>query len=160
MMGMYTELAINVDLRADIPDDVLALLRAMMDPNRGEVGATTVPERVRDHPLFKTERWWWMLNSGGSTYFDGGTFRELTEPDDFDKQRHFMVWTNIKNYDGEWEHFLDFLAPFIASDEHIGHCRYEESIVPTNLYMTKARKVYWATGKETEDEIEAVIFGQ
>ena len=62
-MEMYTELNIGVNLRKDTPVAIIETLQHMLRSDD-----TFVPSV--EHPLFKTERWSWMLNMD-SYYFDG-----------------------------------------------------------------------------------------
>jgi len=61
---MYTELHLNVELKRDVPEAVIAVLRHMVDGNGGDESALPLPE----HPLFGTERWQYMLRCD-SYYF-------------------------------------------------------------------------------------------
>lgn len=134
-MGMYTELAINVKLKPGTPKDVLDLLRKMCGDD--DVTMQDVPVEHWPHPFFHTERWAWCLRSGGSYYFHCLCTRRFQEQDEIDKCCALMVWTNIKNYSSEWEHFLAWLAPFIKNEgcsSYIGHMQSEESERPTLLY--------------------------
>jgi hypothetical protein len=57
------------------------------------------------------------------------------EYNDIDGQYHLNVRSNLKNYDSEIENFLDFISPYIETDEFIGYMRYEESEKPTLIYI-------------------------
>lgn len=48
----------------------------------------------------------------------------------------------LPRYDHEWEHLIDWLKPFIETEGHIGHYRYEGSELPTVLYHD-GRDVHW-----------------
>lgn len=123
-MGMYTELAIGVEFKEDVPEEVVAAISSMVDGNRVE---------GYDHPLFSKPRHAMMLRSGGSYYFAAQPCLRWKH-DDISRSWFLTVWTNIKNYEDEWEAFLDFIAPHIEERGYIGHMRYEEDDEPTLLY--------------------------
>lgn len=140
-MGMYTELCLGVEFKQDTPGWVIDTLSFMARPG-AKPGETPPPHE--SHKLFQTERWDWMLRSGGSYYFDAKPVLR------WEKDRiggwYLTVWTNIKNYAGEWEAFLDFIAPYLESEGFIGHHRYEEDENPTLLYAKDGAIVWRKVG--------------
>lgn len=141
-MGMYTELNIGVEFKRDTPKEVIDALTYMVTPEgeRGQVGFPV------DHALFQTERWKWMLRSGGSYYFDAQPVL-VWRFDEIPKAYFLTVCTNIKNYSNEWEAFLDFIAPHLQTAGYIGTYRYEEAETPTLLYSREG-KVHFVEPKE------------
>lgn len=91
-MGMYTELHLNVELKRDVPESVLAVLRHMVADDEGE------PPALPDHPLFATERWRYMLQFD-SYYFPADTHSTL-RLDDISHTWYLCVRCNLKNYGG------------------------------------------------------------
>ena len=61
-MGHYTELKLDVALEENTPEDIIAILEAMI---KKEVSFTP----SNNHPLFSTSRWRRMFG-GASSYFD------------------------------------------------------------------------------------------
>jgi hypothetical protein len=119
---MYTELHYNVELRRDIPQQVIDVLEFMLD---NDLPQPELPE----HTLFKTHRWPVMLRMS-SAYFEAPTRSELiTEP----AHRTLSVRCNLKNYDGEIEAFVDWMNPYVAAfkGDFLGFSRYEETEDPT-----------------------------
>lgn len=129
-MGMYTELVLGVELKPT--SEVLDILRYML----GDVEER--PECINrdDHELFKTERWECMLRCD-SYYFDGQTDSKLFVDNLYkDAPMYFLnVRSNLKNYDSEIEKFMDWLAPYIATNGFLGYKRYEEADDPTLIYL-------------------------
>ena len=124
-MGMYTELVLAVEFRSDTPAYVFDMLKIMID-DRG------VPETILlpDHPLFKTDRWAYMLRCD-SACFPGESYVKL------DESRMFTELTlrcSLKNYDSEIEWFLDFIKPYLQTNGYLGYMRYEEYDYPTLIY--------------------------
>jgi hypothetical protein len=137
-MGMYTELNIGVKFRTDTPSAVIDALLFMVLAE-GDAKRPASPSIC--HPLFEAERWTWMLRSEGSYYFDRVAYRAM-EFDEITGAWFLSVATNIKNYSDEWQHFIDFIAPWIETDGFIGTYRYEADDAPTLLYAAD-RRVIW-----------------
>lgn len=143
-MGMYTELNIGIRLKKDLPPDVLKALQYMtseLDAHEKSIDFNT------DHSLFKTDRWKWMLHSGGSYYFDAQPMLHW-KFDEISKGWNLSFVTNIKNYSSEWEEFLKFIAPHVDNfgdnDKalYIGTYRYEESESPTLVFIHKGKAFF------------------
>ena len=130
-MGMYTELNLGLALIEDIPDEVVDVLRYMLNDQ------TELVTELPSHPLFEFEtcRWSYMLQCD-SYYFDARTDSSMVF-DDIDKKYHLNVRSNLKNYDNEIEEFLNFLEPYIDTFGFIGYMRYEEDEDPTLIYHTE-----------------------
>lgn len=123
-MGMYTELNLAVRLNEDVPAAVVETLQTMFAGNGANVAQS-------EHALFHTDRWTWMLASGGSYYFPTGpdaTHRTM-KYDSISKAWFLSFRTSIKNYDDEWELFLDWLGPY--AEDGTGTYQYEEDELPT-----------------------------
>ena len=124
-MGMYTELVLAVEFRSDAPAYVSDMLKIMID-DRG------VPETILlpDHPLFKTDRWTYMLRCD-SACFPGESYVKLDESGMFTE---LTLRCNLKNYGSEIEWFLDFIKPYLKTDGYLGYMRYELYDHPTLIY--------------------------
>jgi hypothetical protein len=126
-MGMYTELHFNSELRKDVPQDVLDALHYM-------VGRVEAEPTLPDHPLFLSSRWRSVLLCD-SYYFDADTHSTLR----FDETAgayYLCIRSNLKNYEGEIEKFIDWIRPYLAKEqgEFLGFSRYEETEDPTLIY--------------------------
>lgn len=130
-MGMYTELAIGVRFKQDLATPVRDTLAYMTANAPRDPFAPPV-----EHRLFGTDRWRWMLQSGGSYYFSAQPCC-IWRYDDISNAWFLTVWTNIKNYTDEWDAFLDFILPHLDEDGYIGTYRYEEDENPTLLYVER-----------------------
>ena len=127
-MGMYTELNIAVNLSEETPNDVMAVLDAMLNDgfDRNEF---EIPASIKSHPLFETDRWGYMLR-GDSCYFDGFSDSKMAW-DKILKEWKMNVRCNFKNCNDEIEKFLSFIAPHLSTSGFIGYMRYEEDKMPT-----------------------------
>ena len=130
---MYTELHYNVELKSDVPAEVLAALRTMLYDTLDAEG-NPCHESKPDHPLFKTDRWQVMLRMD-SYYFSADTHSTLR----FDKianQWFLCIRCNLKNYTGEIEAFIDWIDPYVDAfrGNFLGFYRYEETEEPTLIY--------------------------
>lgn len=123
-MGMYTELNIGVNLRSDMPENIVNVLKYMLN----DIDKVEPP----DHPLFRTKRWHMMLVCD-SYYFDGRTDSSMMI-DRINHEYRLNVRCNFKNYDDEIKLFLDFIQPYLETDGFLGYMRYEEYDDPTLIY--------------------------
>lgn len=132
-MGMYTELFLALDLRTGTPREVLDTLGVMVGGEEPE------GYRPPNHPLFRTDRWDYMLCADGLLApYSPPTLRESAASGCYE----LCVHSSFKNYDGEIAKFLDWLAPHIAArNPLIGYHRYEECAAPTLLYLDGEGKI-------------------
>jgi hypothetical protein len=140
-MGMYTEIFVNIDLKQDIPEDVLYVLKGMV---------RSVKERSNYHHLpfnhsdvdtdddkfveltskFSNRFPWLFCN--GSYYTPNTTVAELSY--DFISESWSLLGKgDIKNYGGEIQQFFEWIAPY-SDTEFLGYSRYEECDEPTLYY--------------------------
>lgn len=140
-MGMYTELVMNVELKSSMPDNVLAVIRAMAEGEGDTLNRGILPS----HPLFSADRWTYMLRSG-SFYFVPTSATILIEnfSDTDHPTRHLSVRTDLKNYDNEIDLFADWIAPYIEDGGFAGYKRYEEDEHPTLLYFEGGKAIWRA----------------
>jgi len=140
-MGMYTELVLNVALNDNITAQALAVLRGMV----GGEDAETVTDR--EHALFRTERWKWMLHSSSHYFVPEATAKLVVK--DYCASKHLSVRCDLKNYSGEIEAFLDWLAPCVE-DGFAGYKRYEEDDDPTLIYFSGGKVELRRTEQESK----------
>ena len=117
-MGMYTEIFVNVDLKPEAPDDVIAVLRAMCG---GEDKS----------PLEGRPTRWACLFCDMSHYTPRTSCAELKYCE-IAGAWSLLGKGDIKNYEGEIEEFFDWIMPWVDGfpGEFIGYKRYEASDVP------------------------------
>lgn len=127
-MGMYTELLIKADIVRNPPVEVVAVLNFLF--NSGEE-----PKTLPDHPFFKKERW--------SSIGRCSSFYHIPWVSSKYEEGYLFSRSDLKNYDGEIDAFLDWLFPYI--DEEDGKCIgwkfYEESDDPTLINFVAKRSV-------------------
>jgi len=119
-VGMYTEIFFRATLVRDIPNEVLAPIRAML----GQVEVD--PDDLPDHPLFECPRWD-MLACSSSYYFPDHTPSGLSM-DDIRKAWSLYLNADLKNYDDEIAKFFNWIDPYIdaAPGEFLGYSLYED----------------------------------
>ena len=132
-MGMYTELVVSTRI---VDDPKVINILKLMTARDLMVEFSEVTE-LPNHPLFKTDRWRFMLMS--SSYYFVPVASTLLEYDDIGKNWSFINRSDFKNYSNEINLFLDWLDPYIdaSEGEMIGYSRYEESEEPTIRYKGK-----------------------
>ena len=143
-MGMYTELALEFDLKETTPQSVMDVLFYLMNEQQE-------PNELPNHPLFQTDRWR-SLFLGTSTYFE----EQYASLKHDGVSYHLKTCANLKNYQGEIDLFLDFITPYIDGipGEYLGHKRYEEDETKTHIFFLRNRKI------EFEKEKTEPIWGE
>ena len=128
-MGMYTELHFNVELKRNVPQDIIQLLEYMV--NGGDEWKHSLP----DHELFKSDRWNYMLRCD-SYYFSADTHSTI-RLDSIAKSYFLCIRCNLKNYEDEIESFIDWVMPYIDAypGDFLGFSRYEETEIPCLIHM-------------------------
>jgi hypothetical protein len=128
-MGMFTELNCAFRLEKETPQEIIAILLFM-------AGMTDVEPSLPSHPLFATERWSHVLTGTRLDTYTFGDVHSTVRLDEFDEKYHVTIRSNLKNYQGELEKFLDWITPYMDAmyGDFIGYSRYEETEVPTLLY--------------------------
>jgi len=140
IMGYYTELKFDVKLKQDTPENVVNILKRVI--NERDLGHDKVlfstedvfkPEL--DHPFFKCERWYMLfLSTNWNDEMQGGRFHE-------ENGRWIInLHTEFKNYDSEIDNFFDWIKPFIVGrkkKQYVGYYRGEHTKAQTNLYVER-----------------------
>lgn len=127
-MGMYTEIRVECDVRAD--GDALTVLRILFDgADEESVDLKAIAFNLH-HKLFMCDRWA-QIGRMGSAYFDTEPSSSLTSLGD--GAWRIKSISNIKNYDNEITLFFDWLRPMIIGNKGdvIGHSQYESDDEPT-----------------------------
>jgi hypothetical protein len=128
-MGMFTEIYVNVDLKASTPDDVITVLKAMC----GKLDEDSERDALKDLP----DRWGQLFSDG--SYYTPRTHCKFLEQDTISKQWALLGKGDIKNYEAEIQKFFKWISPWVAGDEgdFIGYSRYEENQQPRLFFLTK-----------------------
>lgn len=127
-MGMYTELIFGAGLKKDTPEKVIEVLKYM-------VGDTE--EKPKDFPLpeGRCER----LFRGSSYYFGVNEPLWKMWKDDIGENWVLSTRSNIKNYEGEIEAFLEWIKPYIDGGsgyrDMYAIVTYEEAEAPDIYYL-------------------------
>lgn len=130
---MYTEINVCFDLYSDTSKEVIDILHSLID-------RTDKPDVLTGHKFFKCDRWY-MVACCDSYYFDGSTNSKMIF-DAISKTWKVNIRANLKNYNSEIEHFLDWLVPYIKTEGFIGYTRYEEYENPILVYIEDGKAVF------------------
>ena len=127
-MGMYTELVLKCQIKEDAPADVKSVIAHMFCGD-------DAPEKLPDHPFFGLTRWY-FIGSCSSFYHHPEVVNSCPKFD-YTKSQYIFSRSDIKNYDGEIESFIDWLKPYIDAPEGqcIGWLWYEEEQQPTLIII-------------------------
>lgn len=127
-MGMYTELIFGASLKSDTPKIVIESLKYM-------IGETK--KKPKDFPL-PNGRCEWLFR-GSSYYFGVSSAVSKIWKDDISGEYIISTRSNIKNYEGEIETFLEWIKPYIESGsgerDMYAIVIYEEQSEPTVYYL-------------------------
>jgi hypothetical protein len=149
IMGMYTEIYVNIDLVEDLPDDVLYVLKGLVR----DITYRSDPLDQNNNTEEPIDAWedvrWGILTQGlgsrfrslffnGSYYTPNTTVAKLSY-DYISNQWSLLGKGDIKNYDGEIQQFFEWIAPY-SETEFLGYCRYEEDDEPTLYYRKDFNK--------------------
>lgn len=122
-MGMYTELFVEGTLKAGTPPDVVAIIDFLFG-NGDRIDG--VPSAWPDHEFFQCSRWT-MLGVSNSFYHVPMSLSGVHTP--HTGQLSFVSRSDLKNYDGEIEKFIDWVRPYCELLR--GWHMYEEDHTPT-----------------------------
>ena len=127
-MGMYTELVLKCQIKEDAPADVKSVIAYMFCGG-------DAPEKLPDHPFFCLTRW----NSIGncSSFYHHPEVVNSCPKFDYTESQYIFSRSDIKNYDGEIEAFIDWIKPYLENEEGqcIGWSWYEEELQPTLIII-------------------------
>lgn len=132
-MGMYTELVMAIELKRDVPKQIIRTLYYMTGQEEEDI---LEQYGKPEHELFNTVRWTFMLQSD-SYYFDGVTHSFL-EKDNLIKDNpsyYLTIRCNLKNYNNEIDKFIDWIKPYSDTKGFIGYKRYEEDEEPNLIFI-------------------------
>jgi hypothetical protein len=127
-MGMYTEFHFNVQLKDNLPKNILNILKFMVNDE-------ALSESYPDHPLFLTDRWPIMLQMDSSS-FDAQTHSTLK----YDGTNWKLnIRCNLKNQGQEIEKFVYWIMPYLNNLEgdFLGFFRYERTQEPVLIHKLK-----------------------
>ncbi len=127
---MYTELHYNAELKREVPQQILDVLKFMLGDTKRKIS-------VPDHELFEDGSRWMFMLICDSFYFDADTNSTLT----FNKisdSYYLCIRCNFKNSHNEIKNFIDWISPYINKIEggFLGFFRYEEDETPTLIYAS------------------------
>jgi hypothetical protein len=141
-MSVDTELVLACNLKHDVPEEVLHLLRFLCEGER----AVPRPSDLPAHPFFRTERWQSVLNAGSYHLPSGGPsarliIKEWKNVTGAQPPKSLIVRCDLKNYDFEIQYFLQWFAPYSRTSGFVGYYRHEEALHPTLIYFFPDGKV-------------------
>ncbi len=117
-MGEYTEIIIKAEVKADLPQEVEAVLQFLF--NGEEKPLVSI-----DHPFFKCDRWAFIGRCSSYYHIPWSTSKY--------EEEYIFSRSDLKDYDNEIDQFFAWIDPYL--DEEQGQCVgwswYEEESAPT-----------------------------
>ena len=127
-MGMYTELIFGADLKKDTPENVIEALKYMIGDIEEKPKNFPLPDG-RCEWLFRVSSYYFGVNSPVSKMCKDGIGGNWV----------LSTRSNIKNYEGEIEAFLEWIKPYIDSGsgyrDMYAIVTYEEAEAPNIYYL-------------------------
>jgi len=127
---MYTELIFGAELKKDTPKEVIDALEYMIGKTETKPDNFPLPDGRCEY-----------LFTMGSYYFPISSPVSKMWKDSIDGRYHISTRSNIKNYGGEIEEFLEWIKPHInygsGTRNMYAIVIYEESDEPTIYYLDK-----------------------
>ena len=119
-MGMYTEIYVNVGLKEDTPETIIATLQTICN------GYTPEGFPSRTGSLFRD-----------CSYYTPRTCVSHLTYDEISKQWSLLGKGDLKNYEDEIEYFFNWIMLWVEGwpGDFIGYHRYEESQEPTLVFL-------------------------
>jgi len=136
---MYTEFVFGGALHDDVPENVLNILRYLVEPIES-VRADHLFRKLEipDHPFFQTDRWQGIAVSS-SCYFGYNQSHSALVYDEINHHWIVAIRSSIKNYNHEIEKFVDWIRPYIrkgsGEQDFVGYSLYEADVAPTLYYL-------------------------
>lgn len=126
-MGMYTELVLKIEVNKGIDEKAFNVLHYMFGGGNGEGLENNLP----DHPFFRLPRWS-LIGKCSSFYHHPSNVNDWYDVD-YSSTIYIFSRSDLKNYDDEINHFLDWVKPYVvpATGSCLGWVWYEEDEMPT-----------------------------
>ena len=131
-MGMYTQIYVKATFKENLSDNVVNIIKYMLKMDDIKLEDLDLP----NHPLFKTDRWEWMLQSSSFYHIPFAVNR--FEYNEISKNYYLIAVADFKNYDGEIGKFFDWIKQYLYKGwdkQFIGYSLYEEAIEPILYYL-------------------------
>ena len=134
-MGMYTELVLKCEIKENVPENVHNILSYLFNQADGFDNPPPQP----DHAFFLCERWRMLGQCSSFYHVPFALSKYSTGFSDGRAGGYIFSRSDLKNYDNEIKHFIDWLTPYIDQEdgECIGWSWYEEDDRPTLLFKEK-----------------------
>lgn len=131
-MGTYTQIYVKATFKENLPNNVVNIIKYMLGDEDIKLEDLDLP----NNPLFKTDRWEWMLQSSSFYHIPFAVSR--FEYNEISKNYYLIAVADLKNYDGEIEKFFDWIKQYLykcQDKEFVGYSLYEEDAEPILYYL-------------------------
>lgn len=127
-MAAYTGVKATILLKEYVPDYVLGIIAAMLDPH-GVPLFLMKPVRDFSNPLFRTSQWRLLFHSDSPHMHD----EFPAESTWIEKEKSFRISFHLKDYDLGIDNFFRWVSPFV--EEISGFIRHQEWEAPHELFL-------------------------
>lgn len=119
-MGAYEELVLSCNLKEDVPEQVLDVLRYICDPTEERRLAVVAPT----HNFFRYSNWD-QMGQVATAYLPGTNIGAL-ELEEFSNTYEFSMRTIVKGGSSTIGSFVHWLAPYSQTEGFVGYTRCDE----------------------------------
>lgn len=144
-MGMYTELVFAANIMEGTPKYVIELINYMIKGEDYTLCDTIDWDGLEEQGLIPSFCRPWLLSQ--RAYEFAGEPRSILKPYTYssstDLSYTLTIRTQIKNYHGEIESFIDWISEWVEDTDFAGYYRYEENQEPTLIYLGKVGEDYY-----------------
>ena len=103
-MGMYTELILGCELKEETPKEIIEAIKDLLGNDQGKVEKAKNQIGLTRNPIV-----------GASYYFGVSSSQSYFKVEPYANAYVLSTRSNIKNYSGDIETFLEWLEPHIES---------------------------------------------
>ncbi|MBX3066612.1 MAG: hypothetical protein KF726_26770 [Anaerolineae bacterium] len=138
-MAPWFELMLAINLKEDIPQNVIAILKVLAAPPMSDALNSTPPSNYESiktpkHHFFLEYGWEWFTFLRTDTYyFPGDSFGKLT----YDEQKFykFTARAMVRSHGSLLASFLHWIAPYSQTQGFVGYTRCDESSYISLIYF-------------------------
>ncbi|PFJ22605.1 hypothetical protein [Bacillus cereus] len=148
-MADFTELHFRVKLKKNIPNDVLNIIRYMIDN-------LDKPISLPKHDFFATSRWSSMLSANSD---NGRMVKKCTSFENNDSAWHLSV-TSLFRETGEIKLFFEWLYEYIDEQwlSFLGYINYDTRDHPVLIYYSDDGMKYIFVNCNETEEADSVLY--
>jgi hypothetical protein len=137
----WDELVLACELNGNVPLEVINVINYLIAPALDEVKKELKPIPVPDHRFFHDPGWQGFLH-GSTANFQGESLSSLFQ-DEITNSFEFTTRTLLRRGSDRIAAFLQWIAPYSATQGFVGYTRCDETELSIDLIFFEAGDVYY-----------------